>query len=138
MGFYVSLICALMGWYLVFMLFVRQLVSRYRHIPRAKQPPLWRRLLHEPTTFEIETWIQKTPNDGLIRFFGFLNQERLLMTSTETLKQVLQTDASRYEKLPWQVSLQSAAGVSGLVSSKGDLHKARHAHPKQFAIRLKF
>ncbi|KAF2621185.1 cytochrome P450, partial [Macroventuria anomochaeta] len=115
--------CASIGCYLIYMLFVRQLISPYRHLPTAKQPSLWRRLFHEPTPFELRYWMQETPNNGLVRFFGFLNQERLFITSAGTMKQVLQKDAQKYDKLPWLGNLQSAVGVSGLVSSKGDLHK---------------
>ncbi|KAJ4315270.1 hypothetical protein N0V94_006035 [Neodidymelliopsis sp. IMI 364377] len=67
--------------------------------------------------------MQDTPNDGLIRYFGFLNQERLLMTDLETMKQVLQRDALKFDKLPGLANLQAAAGVSGLVTSKGEIHK---------------
>jgi hypothetical protein len=112
-----------MTFYTIYMLFIRQLLSRYRGIPTAKQPAVLRRLFHEPTTFELQTWMHDTPNDGLIRYFGFLNQERLLMTDLETIKQVLQRDALKFDKLTWLASLQTAAGVSGLVTSKGEIHK---------------
>jgi hypothetical protein len=125
MVFFVLLSWALATVYLAYMLLIRQTLSSYKHLPTAKQPSLWRRLLHEPTPFELRSWMRETPNDGLIRFFGFLNQERLLLTSSENMKQVLQRDAQNYDKLPWFGSLQSAAGVSGLVSSEGDLHKVR-------------
>lgn len=69
--------------------------------------------------------MMETPNDGLIRYFGFMNQERLLMTKPKTLNEVLQRQAHKFVKLPWLAAVQSPAGVSGLVTSKGDLHKVR-------------
>lgn len=116
--------------YVAYLLFVQQFFSRYKHLPTAKQRHLLCRLFHEPTTFELERWMQTTPNNGLIRFFGFLNQERLLMTEPKTLKQVMQRDSYKFNKLPWLASVQSAAGVTGLVSSKGSLHKVRTSRHK--------
>jgi hypothetical protein len=109
--------------YLIFTIFIRQLVSGYRHIPCAKQSFLLSRLLHEPTTFEISEWMTTTPNDGIIRYFGFLNQERLLLTDPDTIKKILLKDSYKYDKLPSLAALQYPAGVSGLVSAKGNLHK---------------
>lgn len=109
--------------YIVYLLFIRQLFSPYKHLPTAEQPSLLRRLLHEPTTFELEHWMRETPNDGLVRYFGFLNQERLLMTELEIMKTVLQRESYKFSKLPWLSAVQNPAGVSGLVSSEGNLHR---------------
>lgn len=112
--------------YIIYMIFVRQLLSPYKKLPTAKQRFIFSRLLHEPTTFELERWMTETPNQGLIRYYGFLNQERLLLTKPETLKQVMQRESYKYDKLPWLSAIQNPAGVSGLVSSKGNLHKVKN------------
>lgn len=83
------------------------------------------RLFHEPTTFELEAWANKVHNDGIIRYFGFLNQERLMITTIEAYKELLLRDAYSYDKLSGLSALQAPVGVSGLVSSKGVLHKVR-------------
>jgi hypothetical protein len=111
--------------YVIYLIFIRQLLSPYKKLPTAKQRFIFSRLLHEPTTFELERWLTETPNQGLIRYYGFLNQERLLLTKPETLKQVMQRESYKYDKLPWLAAIQKPAGVSGLVSSKGNLHKVK-------------
>jgi len=111
--------------YVVYLLFIRQLLSPHRHLPTAKQPCLLHRLFHAPTTFELEQWRKETPNNGLIRYFGFMNSEKLLVTSPEMLKHVLQRESYKYDKAHWLAAYQSPVGVSGLVSAAGDLHKVR-------------
>lgn len=111
--------------YIIYLTFVRHLFSTFKNLPRAEQGNLFLRLFHEPPTFELQKWLEETPNDGLIRSFGFMNQERLLMTKPSPLNQVLQREAHKFVKLPWLAAVQRPAGVSGLVTSKGDLHKVR-------------
>lgn len=109
--------------YAIYAICLSHFASPYRHLPRPKQPHLFRRFLHEPTTFELTKWVRTVPNDGLIRYFGLLNQERLLLTTIEGYKELLLRDARKYDKLPALAALQWPIGVSGLVSAKGILHK---------------
>jgi cytochrome P450 len=113
--------------YVLQAIFIRPYFA-FRHLPIAPQAPLYRRLFREPSTFEIESWIRTTPNDGLIRYFGFLNQERILLATPQAIKQVLLRDATSYRKLPSIGAVQVPAGVSGLVSAEGDLHKVHRRY----------
>lgn len=126
MAHFVTLTLAALGaacLYAIHAICLSHLTSPYRDLPKAKQPHLLRRLLHEPTTFELTEWVRTVPNDGLIRYFGLLNQERLLLTTIDGYKQVLLRDQQKYDKLPALAALQWPVGVSGLVSAKGTLHK---------------
>lgn len=121
----VTILFASISCYIIYLVFVRHLFSTFHDLPRAQQQNLFLRLFHEPNTFELQRWIKETPNDGLLRYFGFMNQERLLMTKPKTLNEVLQREAHKFVKLPWLAAVQNPAGVSGLVTSKGNLHRVR-------------
>lgn len=109
--------------WIIYVILFYPYISSYSHIPTAPQGNVFFRLFREPSTFDIERWMRKTPNEGLLRYFGFLNQERLLLTTPATLKQVMLRDAGSYTKLPSIRAVQGSAGVSGLVSAEGVLHK---------------
>ncbi|KAK7744059.1 hypothetical protein SLS53_003577 [Cytospora paraplurivora] len=72
--------------------------------------------------------MSNVPNDGFIRYFGFLNQERLIVTKLEGFKEMLLRDTYKFDKLSRLSALQAPAGVSGLVSAKGNLHKIHRRH----------
>lgn len=111
------------GCLFIYSIFISSTFSVYRHLPKPKQAPLLLRLFHEPTTFELEQWMGSVPNHGLIRYFGFLNQERLMVTTQEGLKELLLREAYTFDKSSRLSAIQAPAGVSGLVSAKGLLHK---------------
>jgi cytochrome P450 len=69
--------------------------------------------------------ITTVPNDGLIRYRGFLNQERLFVTSPKALAEVLVTRNYDFEK-PSQIRrfLGRILGV-GVLIAEGDLHKVQ-------------
>lgn len=73
--------------------------------------------------------MRSVPNDGLVRFYGFFNREVILVTQIEACKDLLLRDAHKYDKLNSLAALQWPIGVSGLVSAKGALHKARNPIP---------
>ncbi|ROV92837.1 hypothetical protein VPNG_09121 [Cytospora leucostoma] len=126
-----AIVLAAISWgcsYIIYLIFVASIISPYRHLPKPSQPPLLSRLFHEPSTFEIEQWMRNVPNDGFIRYFGFLNQERLIVTKLEGFKEMLLRDIYKFDKLSRLSALQAPAGVSGLVSAKGTLHKIHRRH----------
>lgn len=114
--------------YAIYSIFLKCYFGHYCRLPRANQPCVLKRLFHEPSTFELEAWARNVPNNGIIRYFGFLNQERLMITTIGAYKELLLRDADKYDKLPGLSALQSPVGVSGLVSAKGALHKVRSSH----------
>lgn len=67
--------------------------------------------------------MRHVPNSGFIRYFGFLNQERLMATTLDGYKELLLRESYKFDKLSSLAAIQEPAGVSGLVSAKGLLHK---------------
>ncbi|KAK7751728.1 hypothetical protein SLS62_006389 [Diatrype stigma] len=63
------------------------------------------------------------PNDGVIRYLGAFNQERLLLTGSKALADVLVTRSYEYAKPPEvQLALSRILGV-GVLVAEGDEHK---------------
>lgn len=122
--FFSLLVCALAIFAIYYIFIYPSFFSPYRHLARAKQPFLFKRLLFDPTSFDLVDFA-KTPNDGLVRYFGFLNQERLLLTTPDICREILFRESYKFDKLPSITALQSPVGVSGLVTAKGDFHKVR-------------
>lgn len=109
--------------YLIFAIFIRHLFSPHRHLPLAHQTPIIYRLFHDPTTFEIAAWVRDVPNEGLIRYFGFMNQERILLTDTDAVRRVLLREPYTYNKIHSLAAIQYPAGGTGLTSLMGNPHK---------------
>ncbi|KAH6974457.1 cytochrome P450 [Ilyonectria sp. MPI-CAGE-AT-0026] len=97
-------------------------LSPLRHLPSPKQRPLHHRLLDEASYGTLVRWINEIPNDGLIRYYGFLNAERILVTTPQGCKDVLQTQGYNYIKLPW------ALEVMGQFAPRGILVAPPHRH----------
>jgi cytochrome P450 len=105
------------------LIFIKPYFSPLKDVPTAPQPPLRRRIFKEPNPFHFERWINTVPNQGLIRYFGFLNMERVLVTSPDAVRQILQQKPYDFEKQYAQrIHLSRLAG-QGLVSAEGDVHK---------------
>ncbi len=77
----------------------------------------------KPPGQEMLNWVQTIPNDGLLRFRGFFNDDRLIPTSPETLKSVLADNSYDFEK-PHAIRkfLVKILGA-GLIMVEGDIHK---------------
>ncbi|KAF9765091.1 hypothetical protein IL306_002679 [Fusarium sp. DS 682] len=81
------------------------------------------KLYREPYCSPVREWSETVPNDGLLRYLGFFNAERIVLTSRESLHEVLVTKnysftkpASLRETAAWFLGL-------GLILSEGDAHK---------------
>ncbi|KAI0010982.1 cytochrome P450 [Xylariaceae sp. FL0662B] len=83
----------------------------------------WKRIREEPSGIPMRDWVNTIPNDGLIRYLGAFNQERLLVTSPKTLSEVLVTKNYDFQK-PSTVrfGLGRILGV-GVLLAEGDEHK---------------
>ncbi|MCJ1272697.1 hypothetical protein MMC21_000484 [Puttea exsequens] len=104
-------------------------ISPLRHLPTPGQKSL-RRLFKEPTPWLFEQWMKEIPNSGLIRYFGIFNQERLLLTTSEGVRDVLVTNPYHYHKQRAQkIHLEPVLG-KGLVFVEDDTHKF---HRKQMS-----
>ncbi|KAH7322595.1 cytochrome P450 [Stachybotrys elegans] len=98
-------------------------LSPLRHLPSPRQPPLHRRLMSEPSYERLIKWINEIPNDGLIRYYGFLNAERVLVTTPQGCKDVLQTQGYNYIKLPWALEVMGQFAQQGILVAPPVKHK---------------
>jgi hypothetical protein len=73
----------------------------------------------------MEDWIDSVPNDGLIRYLGMLNQERIFPTSPKALAEVLVQRNYEFIK-PRNVreGIGRILGV-GILLAEGDEHKVQ-------------
>ncbi|EON96801.1 putative cytochrome p450 97b3 protein [Phaeoacremonium minimum UCRPA7] len=76
-----------------------------------------------PTGVPQLKWVSSIPNNGLIRYKGLLNQERVLVTSAKAISEVLVTKSYDFKK-PGQIrfTLGRILGV-GILLAEGDEHK---------------
>ena len=74
--------------------------------------------------------MKEIPNDGIIRYLGIFNQERLLLTNSDGVRDVLVTNPYHFHKQRAQkIHLEPVLG-KGLVFVEGDTHKF---HRKQMS-----
>jgi cytochrome P450 len=69
--------------------------SSLRNLPTADQEPIWTRLLKEPSGGELSRFHAQASTSQVIRYFGVLNSERLLLMDPKDIKQVM--DSETYE-----------------------------------------
>ncbi|KAH7017958.1 cytochrome P450 [Microdochium trichocladiopsis] len=98
-------------------------LSPLRHLPHPKQRPLHQRFLSEPGYRRLVSWTNDVPNDGLIRYYGLLNAERVLVTNPQGCKDVLQTQAYNYIKLPWALEVMGQIAPQGILVSPPKKHR---------------
>ena len=103
-------------------------LSPLRHLPSPKQPPFHRRLLSDPSYKTLVRWVNEVPNDGLIRFYGRLNAEQVLVTTPQGCKEVLQTQAYNYIKLPWALEVMGQWGPQGILVAPPKKHHVGGLH----------
>ncbi|KAJ6785609.1 hypothetical protein PWT90_00481 [Aphanocladium album] len=107
-------------------------VSSTRHLPTAGGrhwlmghiPELY----NSPPGECSKTWNKNVPHDGLLRFFMFFNQERLLAISPKAVAEITVANAYAWEKQGVvRNALSTITGV-GLVTSEGDEHRKQRRH----------
>lgn len=104
-------------------LYVRHLFSPFRKLPSPAQGPLWLRLIYELRLPEIKHWIDTVPNDGLIRYHGLFNRERVFVTSPEATKEFLTASAYKFIKPHLQYTLANLIAGRGLLIMEGEEYK---------------
>ncbi|CAK7220022.1 hypothetical protein SCUCBS95973_004016 [Sporothrix curviconia] len=103
-------------------------LSPLRHLPQPRSGNVFLlgqfpRINREATGKPALDWINSIPNDGLIRYLGLFNQERLLITKPKALAEVLVSKNYDFVK-PGQVrhALSRILGV-GVLLAEGDEHR---------------
>jgi cytochrome P450 len=98
-------------------------VSPLRHLPTAPQKPVYERFFQEFKGWDTIPWVDAVPNNGLVRAFGLLNQEVLLLTSPEAVRDVFVTNANAWVKPQAGGALLRLVIGDGLVTAEGESHK---------------
>ncbi|KAL2044903.1 hypothetical protein N7G274_002678 [Stereocaulon virgatum] len=117
-----------------------RLFSPLRHLPTPKGGSFFNghftTITKEPSGHPHRRWFAEVPNKGLIYYKTLLNQERLLPTSPEALRETLMTKCYEFEKPAMtRLGLQKVLGV-GVLLAEGEEHKRqRHALNPAFDYR---
>ncbi|KAK3906848.1 cytochrome P450 [Staphylotrichum tortipilum] len=83
----------------------------------------FKKITRLPTGAPMLEWINSIPNNGLIRYLGPFNQERLLITAPKTLAEVLVTKNYDFIKPDqFRFSIGRVLGI-GVLLAEGDEHK---------------
>ncbi|KAK4197761.1 cytochrome P450 [Triangularia verruculosa] len=78
-----------------------------------------------PTGHPMIEWVNTIPNDGLIRYYGIFNQERLLPTTPKALTELLTTKNYDFQKpSSWRWIIGRMLGI-GLLLAEGDEHRVQ-------------
>lgn len=65
-------------------------------LPTAEQEAIWTRLLKEPTGDQLAQFHAQASTSQVIRYFGVLNSERLLLMDPKDIKQVMDSEAYEF------------------------------------------
>jgi cytochrome P450 len=98
-------------------------VSPFRHLPTAPQKPVYKRFFQDFKGWDTIPWVDAVPNNGLMRAFSLLNQEVLVVTSPEAVREVLITTANAWIKPPANGAMLRLLIGDGLLSAEGESHK---------------
>ncbi|KAK0730527.1 cytochrome P450 [Lasiosphaeris hirsuta] len=86
----------------------------------------WAKITGKPTGIPMLEWVNSIPNDGVIRYLGLLNQERLIVTSPKALAEVLTTKSYDFQKPDsLRFSIGRILGMTGILFTEGDEHRAQ-------------
>ncbi|KAI9794597.1 MAG: hypothetical protein M1816_004484 [Peltula sp. TS41687] len=103
--------------------------SPLRNLPEPKDNTWfmgqWPRIQREAAGAPLEEWINAIPNDGLIRYRGIFNADRLLLTSPRAMGEVMTQKSYDFVK-PGMLRgpLMRILGV-GMLLAEGDEHKTQ-------------
>ncbi|KAI9164113.1 Cytochrome P450 monooxygenase [Paramyrothecium foliicola] len=83
----------------------------------------WAASVREPAGLPFRNWSRTIPNDGLIRYLHLFNQERLIVTGPEGLREVLGQNSYDFEKPHLLRAMVGKILGYGLLLSEGNVHK---------------
>ncbi|KAK1757519.1 cytochrome P450 4V2 [Echria macrotheca] len=132
-GFFVAFtatwLLQLLVWFAWAVILYPRFFSPLRHLPLVQGGSWyngqWKVMVDNPTGKPQIDWINSVPNDGIIRYLGPLNAERLMITSPKALAEVLTTKSYDFEKpQPLRYFLGHILGF-GLFFSEGNDHRVQ-------------
>lgn len=110
--------------YCIYSLHIKPLLSPLRHLPAPNQGFLWFRLLKEPKAVEIERWMDELPHDGLFRYYGIFNRQRIFTASPKATADLLHgPNAFKYIKPKLQFILANNIAGKGLLIQEREENK---------------
>ncbi|TKA32403.1 hypothetical protein B0A50_01509 [Salinomyces thailandicus] len=77
----------------------------------------------KPPGVELHSWVESVPNDGIIYFRSYLNQDSLLLTGPRAFADVLQRNCYDFEKPPQLRTFLGRVQGDGLSVVEGGQHK---------------
>jgi cytochrome P450 len=115
----------LLPFFAAYRIFVAPHFSANRYLPTVQQGPVFARLFKEPNSVDFLRWIEEIPNDGLIRFHGVLNGERLLITTTEGTKVVHDGDTKNFHRPLAAKAILTRLTGGAIFAAEGREHTAQ-------------
>ncbi|KAK5061709.1 hypothetical protein LTR69_004891 [Exophiala sideris] len=116
-----SIQLVLLTWWLAYL---APRLSPLRRFPLASQGSWWKTFLLEPTPTDLQRFMDETPNDGLIRYFGVFHGERLLLTKPQATKDMMLLQPYNFNKIPVSKKLIGQLTGRGLLVVDQDEHKS--------------
>ena len=91
----------------------------------------WPRIASEAPGAPHLEWINTIPNDGIIRYLGIFNQERIMITSPKALGEVLAQKG--YELIKPRRMIEGLSRILGvgILLAEGDEHRVGRRHVSQ-------
>ncbi|TGJ79124.1 hypothetical protein E0Z10_g9648 [Xylaria hypoxylon] len=101
--------------------------SPLRSLPQAPGGSWWnghfKKIMADPSGIPMREWITEVPNNGLMRYLGMGNSERVLVTGPKALAEVLVTKNYHFEKpAALRFNIGRVLGV-GVLLAEGEEHK---------------
>lgn len=127
--FFSALLLQSLTWVVWVVILWPKFFSPLRNLPEPPGGSWWnghfKQIATEPTGIPMRGWIATVPNDGVMRYLGIGNQERVLVTGPKALSEVLVTKNYHFEKpAMMRYSIGRLLGV-GVLLAEGDEHKVQ-------------
>ncbi|KAG9248335.1 cytochrome P450 monooxygenase-like protein [Calycina marina] len=101
--------------------------SPMRHLPKPPGGSFWnghwKQITENATGQPMIEWVKNVPNNGIIRYNGMFNSERLLITNPKALSEVLVTKNYNFVKPGYVTTFLGRLLGVGVLLAEGDEHK---------------
>lgn len=111
--------------------------SPLRHLPTVPGQPfvgVFNTITRQPTGVPQREWINKYPNDGIIRYMHLFNAERMLITKPTLVKEVLVEKSYLFIKPKRTQSFLKRLLGDGVLIAEGDEHKVNHSYTQAVSV----